>query len=592
MKSHGRTIALAVALACGLGSASRADNGTTESETTPYFRTRELEIPFRVTTAGAAPIHAYQLWYTSDGGKSWKPYGPTHRGDTTRIPFTAPADGVYGFKVLPRDLAQREPLPPQPGTEPDRLCVVDTTPPEVSVRRPHSDEKFFAGHAISIEWEAFDAHLTEQPVRVEWRIEADDPWQACDDDRVHYGATGTTSWFAPLASGTLELRVRALDRAGNETIWTAGRPLVITPFDGFRGARTIIADPYSAFRSFPIHYHIAAFQPHEVKRVEIWSRYEHGGWTRHVDPNGQPYEFEADRDGRYYFYLRVVDHNEKADRPEPGSDTLPDTRVIVDTHPPLGTLAVADGRDRVAHEGGELLDVRWKLREPNLPRNGADLECSLDGGQTWVLLQSGLDTRRDQGHFTWRPPLLKSEALRLRLKVRDLAGNRSEIAAPTRVQLINPRLDPVRTAEHHYRRALHFARLRVPGEIGRRSQLLQALENLDVALTYDAEYAEAWHDRGVILTLLEEYPRALENFQRACELRPADISFAFHLVRAHLRMVDAGLDPERTHLALAESVLARVSPEAIYSEPPDKYRDLFNRYHILKGDLEERRLAQ
>lgn len=555
--------------------------------TVAHFSDRELEIPFHTRVSGAAPIHAYQLWYTTDSGKTWSPFGPVHRG-IKPIPFLAPSDGVFGFKILPRDLAKRTPLPPQPGERADRVCVVDTTPPTIQVKRPVGLERLFAGTALVTEWEAFDAHLADQPVSIEWRTDQD-PWRPIDEDEV-FSHQGAFEWWAPLASGSFEFRLRAVDRAGNETIWTSPKSIEVVPFDGFRGARTLSADPYSAFRKFPIHYRVTNFQPHEVKQVEIWSRFERGPWTLNVDRTETPYLFEATRDGSYFFYLRVVDHNEKADRPAPGSDTRPDYRVVVDTHPPLGSLVVGSGSELISHQGGQLLQINWTVEEPNLPRNGVDLECSLDGGQTWRLLKTQLTTKAGRGSFTWRPPLLKSEALRLRIAVRDLAGNRSEIAATSRLQLINPRLDPTRTAEHHYRRALHLARLHVPGESGRRSQLRMALENLDIALTYDSEMAVAWHDRGVILTLLEDYPKALLNFVKATELSPGDLSFQFHLVRAHLRMIDSGLDPGQKNLDLAEAALARISPEAIYSQPPDKYRDLFNRYHVLKDDLEERRI--
>ncbi|NET37524.1 MAG: hypothetical protein F6K19_36795 [Cyanothece sp. SIO1E1] len=354
----------------------------------PVLETRQLEIPFEASKAGAAPIVGYALWITRDGGLTWARDPKLHPGPNVAR-YSAPDDGRYGFLVRPRDRAGRELPPPAPGTKPETECIVDTRKPELEVFAPQRDDQLYAATPLTIKWRATDANLDERPVELHWREKPGDPWRPMrTDSNPMRRAEDLEGWWSELATGTFEIRVKATDRAGHvrEVIVPDIR---VVPFEGFRGNRTIAADPYSAFRKFPIHYRVFEYTPVQVKNVEIWWRYEYGTWSRAIDPDTRsPFTFEAENDGTYFFYLRAVTYNGESDRNAPGSDTTPDARVIVDTHPPAGNLFVGENPERLPHEVGQPLTIQWRVEEQNLGIDGCQLEISIDGGDRWKQVES------------------------------------------------------------------------------------------------------------------------------------------------------------------------------------------------------------
>ncbi|MEM7263379.1 MAG: tetratricopeptide repeat protein, partial [Planctomycetota bacterium] len=461
----------------------------------------------------------------------------------------------------------------------------------LTVTRPTASEVIYGGSDLIVDWAAADANLTNAPVTIEWRRRPGEPWESMTG-RGPYRAIGSEQWFTPLASGSLEVRVSCRDLAGNTTRWTTPEPIQVLPFDGFRGSRAIAAEPYSQFRQFPMHYRVTGFTPIEVGEVQVWVRTGYGSWRKEIDlDRATPYVFEAPEDGVYFFYLRVLSKNRDADRPAPGPDTPADYRVIVDTHPPQGELFVGVGGGNQAFTAGDPIEVQWSVFDENLDPTAAKLEVSLDGGASWQLLSHRLKTTDGRGSFRWRPPLIGSESTRFRLELRDLADNRIHVTHRSPVRLLNPRVDPKQTALDHYQHAMILARMKSDDRVGDRAQLLRALEHLEVALLYDPNLAEAWHDRGVILRMVGRYAQALESFQKSHRIRPAEVPFTFSLVRAHLDMTDQGLDSEKAHLARASSTFAVVTKETIYSYPPDEFRDLLATYKLLQAELKERDLA-
>ncbi|MEM7261638.1 MAG: hypothetical protein AAF488_06575, partial [Planctomycetota bacterium] len=96
-----------------------------------HFATRSLELAFSTKSAGAAAIRTYELHYTTDGGRTWQPH-PDRHGQPDAFPFTAPADGRYGFSIVAIDAAGNRSDVPQPGERPAYTCVIDTVPPALT----------------------------------------------------------------------------------------------------------------------------------------------------------------------------------------------------------------------------------------------------------------------------------------------------------------------------------------------------------------------------------------------------------------------------------------------------------------------------
>ncbi|MGE3165644.1 MAG: hypothetical protein AB7O52_12110 [Planctomycetota bacterium] len=546
------------------------------AEELPHFATRELSIRTAITSVGAAPVASYQLWVTTDGGRSWARGGAPYPGPAP-VPFVAPGDGRYGFLVAAFDSAGLGSRPPQPGQTPDFECVVDTEAPALEVLRPETSDAIYAGGQVICQWRALDASLGPKPVRIEYRRRPDPVWQPIlpENDFI---AEGSQAWWPPFVDGEVDLRIVATDRAGNRSEWELPAPLRVIPFDGFRGSRVLAATPYSSFHSVPIFYRIQEYTLVELEEVELWYRHETSSWARASDPDKvSPYRFEARLDGNYFFYLRATNRNGVATREPPGADTPPDLRVIVDTHSPEGALRVGNGERKVFHRAGDPLEIAWQLADANLRASACRLEYSLDSGHDWRSLANDIHLSGGNGTFLWRAPLLEIGELRVRLVARDYAGNQTYVESDSILHLINPTVDPKAAAQDFYQRGLFLSRL------GDRASLMSALENFDVALTYDPEHALAWHDRGAIRMLLNLPLAAIADFERARELRPRDLDLTFSLIRAHLHVARSGKDPQVDHTAMARTLFESVSRVDIYKEI--NYRELLNEYQLLEQGL-------
>lgn len=543
-----------------------------EAEGVPVLATRELEISTLPVATGAAPVTGYQLWFTRDGGRSWEKAPTVHTG-APPLAFSAPSDGTYGFRVVAIDRSGRGDEPPQPGTPPEQTCIVDTQAPQLEVQRPLGAEPLYAGSWLAIEYTARDANLGTHPVRIEWRKVGEEVWQDVLPDPWH-AATRNLQWWPPVVSGQLELRVTAVDRAGQPTQWTTPTPIPVLEFDGFTASRAVAAEPYSAFRRFPLFYRIPEFAPIEVRTVEVWWRHGSGPWQLVTDADRtSPYRFEAHDEGAYHFYVRALSQNGVPSRPEPSGDTPPDHRTVVDTLPPSGVVRLSQAPGQTYHRTGEPLEISWDVLEENLAPTRCRVEYSLDRGASWHTLAERVEFRGGLGSLVWHPPQVEIEELRLRLVARDLAGNESSIEADSRVHLIHPAEDPALAAETHYQRALFLARQ------GAEDSWQSAVELLGVSLSYVSSNPEVWHDRGVLRMRLGRPLEALADFQRAHALKPQDLGVTFALVRAHVNVQRSRLEPEVDHLRAAREVLASVSRMDIYREP--NFRELMASYNLL-----------
>jgi hypothetical protein len=130
-------------------------------------------------------------------------------------------------------------------------------------------------------------------------------------------------------------------------------------------------------------------------------------------PETAGFHFRAEHDGLYYFTVRTVDINNRAN-PATVQGMAPQIRVYVDTQLPLVTLHQAPYRNG-------LVGVEWEIREENLDVNSLFLEYRTGNNQDWIpLTVEGGRT----GQRYWNPGAFNS--LEARLSVRDLARNLGE----------------------------------------------------------------------------------------------------------------------------------------------------------------------
>ena len=269
MKSLHAVLALAVLSFSGFSTLG-ADESEPEVREVRHFRSRNIELDVVPVAAGAAPVAHYQIWYTTDDGRTWQPAESVHRGPPP-VRFAAPADGRYGFRAVGVDRAGHRQAAPQPGDAPELSCVIDTRPPQLEVRSPLDGSELYAGDPLVLDWQTDDENLGSHPVTIEYRRADGEPWQRVNLAEA-YTASDRRQWFTPFVDGQLQIRVQAEDLAGNSVRWVTEVPLRIVPFTGFRGSRGIAADSYSAFRRFPVFYRLQRFSPIHVASVEIWFR--------------------------------------------------------------------------------------------------------------------------------------------------------------------------------------------------------------------------------------------------------------------------------------------------------------------------------
>ena len=566
---------LLVALVAAIVSAAPVP-ATAAEEGPIRLRTRSVEIPVETLTAGAAAIEGVTLWVTRDRGVTWEAVPGVQPG-TGPVRYEAPADGEYGFKVIARDRAGRAQSAPQPGDASDVSCIIDTTPPALTMISPTRGEKVYAGSEVVIRWNASDAELAPRPVSIEARRSEAHPWTPIREGE-RFDAEGAFQWWPPYVSGTFEMRVVVEDAAGNRRLWTTPRPIEIVPFDAFRESEVLAAETLTTFRDFPVFYRSPKFRPDELATVEIWTRRGYGRWQVETDPDRRsPYHFRSGQEGEVELYLRTINHNGLSDRKAPGPDTPADLRVFVDTLPPIVSLRVEDGPAVRVHPGGTPLALYWQIEEMDPFPRGARIEVSIDEGGRWQILEELTDLSLGEGMIEWIPPMIETDDLDLRIVARDRAGNRAQKLAATRVRLINPLADSTNLIAKHHERALVLAAR------GDRRSLLRALDELALVHELSPEDSAAWHDRGVLETKLGMHEEAKDSYRRALTFRPGDLRLTLSLVQGLLNVHRSTPEPDGSELEEAREVFSGILKSQIYEDL--EFRELLERYQALKEAL-------
>lgn len=191
-----------------------------------FINTPQLAIPFRVTNVGVSGVPTMDLWVTRDNGRAWQkvprsndePLGtlPATPGDgealVKRFAYTAPGEGLYGFKVVVRSGVGIGDADPRAGDAPKCLVEVDTTRPEVLLtvtRGAGADVR-----NVTIEWSAKDKNLLDRPVTLLWSKAKDGPdWEPIVAD---LDAKGRYVWtITDQGPFQFYVQARTVDKAGN-----------------------------------------------------------------------------------------------------------------------------------------------------------------------------------------------------------------------------------------------------------------------------------------------------------------------------------------------------------------------------------------
>jgi hypothetical protein len=202
---------------------------------------------------GPSGLEKVELWYTTNGVE-WKLYNPggtdaggdeklpldvglgqpaagadEPKGDKRSLVFDAKEDGLYGFIIIARNRVGRGPEAPKRGDPAQVQVVVDTTKPAVKlldVKVRSNGER--GGAVVEIAWDARDANMAPQPITLEY-AKSDDPaqWQLIADKLENSGRFTWTVGTGPGDPYQFLVRVRCIDRAGNEGEAKSDHPVIV-----------------------------------------------------------------------------------------------------------------------------------------------------------------------------------------------------------------------------------------------------------------------------------------------------------------------------------------------------------------------------
>lgn len=151
---------------------------------------------------------------------------------------------------------------------------------------------------------------------------------------------------------------------------------------------------------------------------------------------------QVERDGIYHFVSRTADP--AGYDPAPAGHEAHQVEVVADTKAPLVTLAAPIPGELLRI--GEEARIRWSSNDRNPGVAATRLDYSLDDGRTWLPIAAGLDPR---GIYPWRVPETGGEPVRLRVTVRDTAGNESAATTREALRVVAPNVDPMSVLTGH-----------------------------------------------------------------------------------------------------------------------------------------------
>lgn len=202
------------------------------SATLPPTRssTLQFDIEYAVDDVGSAGLQSVVLWWTSDGGATWRSGGKDD-DRVSPVRFRAPQDGTYGFVLQAIDNAHRASVPdPAAGAAPQRVTIVDTAAPVVALVAPV--EGVLAGGApCTVLWTASDANLGPAPVTLFWSLDGGVSWAPmCASALPNSGEFG---WDVPqVVSSRVRIKVAVADLAGNVSQSASGTITLMNPSAG------------------------------------------------------------------------------------------------------------------------------------------------------------------------------------------------------------------------------------------------------------------------------------------------------------------------------------------------------------------------
>lgn len=380
---------------------------------TTYTKQPLFKIPFQ-TDANERRLKQVQLYVSSDQGRSWHPYANA-RPEDAAFTFTAPRDGLFWFTVRTIDMDNRAFPLTMDNVRPGLKVLVDTQAPTIQLRgQPPRD-----GLAV-VEWEVHDENLELATLALEYRAQGTAEWLPL---RVEPSAGGQHAW-RPGTSGTLEVRLRARDRAGNDAEQRAAVQAPQESFSGGPTANLAATSPQGGAvrmvnsKHISLNYEVKEVGPSGVSLVELWSTQDGRTWQKHSeDPTHKPpYVVDVNDQGLYGFTLVVRSGVGLSDKPPQAGDP-PQVWVEVDLTKPVVKVTSVD-----VGKGPDLgkLTIAWTASDKNLSRQPITLSYAEGADGPWMTIVANVD---NTGKHVWRMPGGIPYKFFVRVEASDRAGN-------------------------------------------------------------------------------------------------------------------------------------------------------------------------
>ena len=172
----------------------------------------------------------------------------------------------------------------------------------------------------------------------------------------------------------------------------------------------------------PYRFDAAEMQRLGSREIRLYVSVDAGQHWQHVQsvaPQQGKFEFQAPRDGEYWFAVKTVD---SSNRLHPDGNTMQaGLRVVVDTRPPALQLDLTQAKRRQ-------IQVRWSALDPQIDLSTLKLEIVEPGATQWSPLKI---PARETGKTTWQ--VRKTGLVAIRGSVSDLAGNLRRAQAQLRM---------------------------------------------------------------------------------------------------------------------------------------------------------------
>lgn len=325
-----------------------------------YFADKTFEIPYSM--AADRTFKRLHLHASTDQGKNYTASGSAlHREGV--FTYSAKGDGWYYFVVQVEELDGTLTPARVNLAQPSMRVLVDTVKPVVTLKPVAANPRL--GN-VAVEWEAKDAFLDLQTLRLEYKPAGGPRWIPLVAERLR---KAHFAWFAT-GTGPYQVRLLVNDLANNvgeattQVTADASRPTAPTR------AGTEAATPPTGDRpvihvnkkAFKLTYKLDGVGESRVKHVEVWMTRDTSNWGRYPPMEAPPTEvvdLKVEREGRYGFALRPLSGVGRGPTP-PRAGDMPHVWVEVDETPPKVSL-----HNVVVNENDEpsTITVNWYAQD-------------------------------------------------------------------------------------------------------------------------------------------------------------------------------------------------------------------------------------